>query len=333
MSEHENLNNIILIGPPRSGSSWISNVLGQSPNLKLIHEPDNERHNILAWLLKKNNPRFPSSACINSSVQLKKLYDLNYTGYPLNQKNLLNRIFKQAIGFSESIVENTLNKYQLTDSKNNYSLSQKERNILKLSLAIQKLHAFTLRDKRLLIKSVHAIHGFDYFVERNDLQPLILLRHPAALINSYLRMNLCDANRVLFSISDMRNQESQKVKKKLDEINDPIVRASAQVSYFYYKISSYKNSKINRILFFEDFSRNPIVEFENLYKKLKLHWSDNIEKFIKKSNTEGFGFSINRKTEYQANKWKNELSKEKIDKIRRGYSLFQPQFYQDFLAK
>lgn len=332
MSEHENLNNIILIGPPRSGSSWISNVLGQSPNLKLIHEPDNERHNILAWLLKKNNPRFPSSASINSSVQLKKLYDLSYTGYPLNQKNLFDRIIKQAIGFKISDVENTLKKYQLTDSQNNYSLNRKEKNILKISLAIQRIHAFIHRDKRLLIKSVHAIHGFDYFMERDDLQPLILLRHPAALINSYLRMNLCDANRVLFSISDMNNQESQKINKKLDEIYDPIVRASAQVSYFYHKISIHKNSKINRILFFEDFSRNPIVEFEKLFKKLNIHWSDNIEKFIKKTNTEGYGFSINRKTEYQANKWKSELSNEKIDKIRRGYSLFQSQFYKDFLA-
>lgn len=331
MSKPDKLSDIILIAPPRSGSSWISSVLSQSLNMKLIHEPDNERHNILAWILKKNSPRFPSSTCINSSAQLRNLYDLSYAGYPLSQKNLLNRIFKQTIGFSESKVENTLKKYQLAESQNIFSLNRKEKIILIISLAIQRLHAIIHRDKRLLIKSVHAIHGFDYFLERTDLESLLLLRHPAALINSYLRMNLCDANRLLFSYYDMKLEVPLKVKKRLDEIDDPIVRASAQVSYFYHKISSSKKLKINQILFFEDFSKNALNEFEKLYQRLNLKWGKEIVQYITETNTEGSGFSINRNIEYQANKWQNELNEEKVDKIRKGYSMYQSKFYQEFL--
>ena len=332
MSNHEKLSDIILIGPPRSGSSWISSVLSQSLNMKLIHEPDNERHNIVAWILKKNNPRFPSSTCINSSVQLRNLYDLSYSGCPFNQKNLLNRIFKQTIGFSELKVENTLKKYQLADNQDIFTLNRKEKIILKISLAIQRLHGFILRDKRLLIKSVHAIHGFDYFLGRTDLESLILLRHPAALVNSYLRMNLSDANRVLFSYYDIKQEDSFKIKKRLDEIDDPIVRASAQISYFYHIISFSKQLKNNQILFFEDFSKNALNEFEKLYQRLNLEWGEEIEQYITETNTEGSGFSINRKIECQADKWRNELNEEKIDKIREGYSMYQSKFYQDFLT-
>lgn len=50
---------VLVVGVPRSGSTWTARVLSQAPNAAYIHEPDNEFNNILGCYAKKDLSRFP----------------------------------------------------------------------------------------------------------------------------------------------------------------------------------------------------------------------------------------------------------------------------------
>ena len=50
---------ILVIGPPRSGTTWVEQVLGRAAGARVVHEPDNETSNPFALRAKTSLGRFP----------------------------------------------------------------------------------------------------------------------------------------------------------------------------------------------------------------------------------------------------------------------------------
>jgi hypothetical protein len=50
---------ILVIGPPRSGTTWVEQVLGRATSARVVHEPDNETCNPFALRAKTPLGRFP----------------------------------------------------------------------------------------------------------------------------------------------------------------------------------------------------------------------------------------------------------------------------------
>jgi len=50
---------ILVIGPPRSGTTWVEQVLGRALGARVVHEPDNETCNPFALRAKTSLGRFP----------------------------------------------------------------------------------------------------------------------------------------------------------------------------------------------------------------------------------------------------------------------------------
>ena len=50
---------ILLAGAPRSGTTWVANVLASAPSASVAVEPDNEKTSLLAFAWKDGLPRFP----------------------------------------------------------------------------------------------------------------------------------------------------------------------------------------------------------------------------------------------------------------------------------
>src|SRR5581483_1257337 len=50
---------ILVIGPPRSGTTWVEQVLGRAAGARVVHEPDNETCSPFALRAKATLGRFP----------------------------------------------------------------------------------------------------------------------------------------------------------------------------------------------------------------------------------------------------------------------------------
>jgi len=85
-------------------------------------------------------------------------------------------------------------------------------------------------------------------------------------------------------------------------------------------------------IIFEELTQNPTEEFRKLYKKLGLHWSDDIHRKIEEltSSVDGSFFETRRDSKAQANKWKNILTAGQVEAIRKGSKRHPTNLYEGF---
>jgi hypothetical protein len=83
---------------------------------------------------------------------------------------------------------------------------------------------------------------------------------------------------------------------------------------------------------FEDLTKNPVPEFEKLYGQLGLPWNETVQNKIHELTTgeDGGFYEIKRNSVVQAEKWRNALTENQIQAIRRGCAPFNTNLYESF---
>jgi len=137
---------IYLLSIPRSGSTWLMEVLSYEPGLRFVNEPFNEKYlrkSFLSEWIKQNDIFFNNT-----------LFDI-----PFN---------------SQETLESYLKIPQYTQVCGQYNLLRKN---------------FHLVSHRRLFKLIHVNPVINHFLEQDSLK-VYLIRHPASLINSNLKVNV-----------------------------------------------------------------------------------------------------------------------------------------------
>lgn len=85
-------------------------------------------------------------------------------------------------------------------------------------------------------------------------------------------------------------------------------------------------------ILFETLTQNPLMEFKELYKHLKLNWDEHVERRMQELTTgdDGGFYEIKRNSIAQAQKWRNALTANQIEAIRRGCSNYKTDLYESF---
>lgn len=330
---------ILVTGIPRSGTSWIAKVLGYSNEVKFYYEPDNEHNSLLGYIHKQHLHRFPYIRAnegknglytiLKSTISDRYLYD--YSKLSLAIKKLLN------INLDTSELE-TKKKCNHLDSIKNGSSFRTPVHKIRVKTAQILYNYFQLFEnhnkyKKLpLVKSVHCLLALPYIKSIFKAEFVIILRHPASIISSHLRLKNPDIYRNIFIQKKLVEDYFYPFIDKINALKDPLEKAGAQVAAFYYIIACQMKENSDWITVkHEDFCFQPEQEFKNLYNRLNLNWSDEIYDKIKNLNKDGRGYSTSRVARQQVNKWKGELEPSQVEKIRKGYGIIPPSFYKDFI--
>jgi len=85
-------------------------------------------------------------------------------------------------------------------------------------------------------------------------------------------------------------------------------------------------------VFFENLTNNPIVEFKKLYKQFGLVWDENVQREIEQRTTgkDGDFYEVQRDASKQADKWRQALTEEQVEAVRRGSLPFKTNLYEGF---
>lgn len=85
-------------------------------------------------------------------------------------------------------------------------------------------------------------------------------------------------------------------------------------------------------VFFEKLTNNPLAEFRELYKRLGLSWNDKVQNEIQQMTTgeDGEFYETKRDSRKQAEKWRNVLTGEQIEFIRKCCLPYQTNLYESF---
>jgi len=307
---------IVIFGLPRSGTTWLAKTLAEAEGVQYVVEPDNEGTNFLGYFYKRGLERFPYFRVGEESSNYSKLFERALFGDYITYESGVNNLLYKSNFISLSLVK----KRFLKKGKNRKAVFNWDW-ILPKNVTPKK-------EEIRLVKTVHATLNIPFLMHQFDFEPLIIFRHPAAIIASQLKLKLTDSDQDVFKNIKLREDFLQPFLKKMDTEKTPLERMGMQVGIFHFVISKFIKQYNYNFILHEDLCENPIAEFQQLFKNFNLKWETKIENFIDSNNKSGEGFDYQRISKNEKDKWKKDWSKEQLEEIKRGYSIFPNELYE-----
>ncbi len=316
--------NILLVGPPRSGTTWAAKILSVNKDVEYIHEPDNEKINYAGFLRKQHLSRFPYLREDDKNDAYYHLFNNAVLGKCIKSGSRINLILFKLSGVDKYKIETNI-KHNFINNYPQIIVGEELINNLE-----NFLFYFKKKHRIRLVKSVHSIFSIPFLIKKLSINPILFFRHPASCISSYIKLKMPDANRSLVNDEKLRKDFLENYMGKINDMNTIYEKMGVQIGIMHLIMRSFIEKYKLKFIYYEDIISDPIPRFEELYNGLHLEWNDRVEKRIMLSNKEGKGYETNRISNEMKDVWKKRLSSLQIDEIQRGYSILSPGIYKDF---
>ncbi|MFQ5469215.1 MAG: sulfotransferase [Gammaproteobacteria bacterium] len=299
-----------MTGSPRSGTTWVGQMLAKDHRLYYVHEPFNPA----SKYVKKHynlrlNQHFIHICDENSQQYYSAITDLINGKY-----NLLN-----ALTYARSLqdLRSTFREWRQTTV-------QKNKGILPL------------------IKDPIALMSAEWLYNNFDIRCVVLIRHPAAFVSSMKRLNWVShpenwaLSQPLLIRDFLKPLESEINALRTGE-HDIIERAALAWKIHHLVISKYYAKHEDWIfLRHEDISKTPMDSFEKLYHSLGLTFNNEIRQIINEHSSEtnpdsstGKDKPIRLNSQQNISSWKKRLASDEVARIRDSVEDISTQFYSD----
>jgi len=196
------------------------------------------------------------------------------------------------------------------------------------------------RGQRALIKDPFAVFSVPWFAKRLNFKVAITVRHPAAFASSLQRLNWTfDFNDLLEQPLLMRDHlESYREPMLSIHADDVIGQASLLWKMIYSVVHKFRETNPEWIIIkHEDFSRDPVNKYRELYATLGLDFTRRVEKFIRDASSPENPsepslkniYSVRLDSAANIKNWRKRLSEEEIKRIRNMTEGAAELYYSD----
>jgi len=292
---------ILVTGSHRSGSTWVGKILSTGHDIGYIYEPFNIGRTISA------NP---------------KHFKYWFQYIPKETQGEYKLIFEKILSFDYPLYQNI-------------SRSRTPKHLAKTIIDNSQFWLYKTRNVRPLLKDPISIYSCEWLHETFNIQPVVIIRHPAAFCSSLKVANWPFDFRNFLEQPLLMEQYLFPFRDQIQEYSNnskSVVEQSILLwNCIHYTIDLYqKNYDTWSFVKHENLSRNPIQEFEELCKKLHINFTKEIKTTI--TNTTGshnpseqdpnnLG-KIKRNSKENIQNWKNRLSSDEISMIKdRTYEI------------
>ncbi len=320
---------IIITGSHRSGTTWVGNIIKNSPMIYYIHEP--------------LTPNSITRGLFDTEIWYK-YYDPNKEYQKV--ESTLNDLF---IGqYPLRAVLHFKNSLPNTDYRNLNGINNDKFDIKYLKWRInayldsKRLKLSKLNHDQIipLIKDPICLTAVEWIHKRWKSKNVFLIRHPAAFVSSLLRLNW------RFNFENFIKQPeliNRFLKPYESDINSPPEDFISEASLIWLCttkiIIDYQEIYPNWIYIrHEDLSYNPIKEFKLLFKKLELPYTSKVKRLIKATShhtnpsevsDKSKVHQLQRNSKENIKNWKKRLTNKEIKKIRDMTEHISNKFYSD----
>jgi Sulfotransferase family len=297
---------ILVTGMPRSGTTWVGRILTASREVGYINEPFNLES-------PPGTPRLPVEhwytyvAPENEERFLRPVLDLISFRYALARELRRCR--------TRTDVDHTL-KMWLTSVRD--------------------------RNRRPLIKEPHAVFSADWFRERFEADVVVTIRHPAAVVSSWKRLEWSFDFANLLNQPTLMRDRLEPLRAEMEEAvlphRDLIDRVALLWRIVYSVVQEYArcSSRIH-VVRQEDLSREPLQEYAKLYKALGLSFTHRAATAVALSTGSANPKETSivspheTKLDSKANleHWKKRLTAEEVDRVRRATETIADAYYPE----
>ncbi len=308
---------MLVAGLPRSGTTWTLQVLGRSPGARRVPEPDNEDKYPAAIHAKHRLGRYPSLVPGQRCRSYRRLWAwILAGGYEPARSHWARRILGP--GERERIFEG---KRDLTT-------------FLAASLARDPATRSRPPDgaphSRVVAKSIHAQLALEWIDSQFDVDMLVLLRHPANVLASWMEVKIKDSrNSTLETRPDIRERYVRRWGVPLPG-PDPIEQMSWRIGLLLAALEeALARNPGWHVRTHEDLCANPHAEFRRLYADLGLDWSEATEAYLQDHDAPGEGFMLHRVAAELSDSWQRRLDDEQLATLQRVLSWFPVAQWSD----
>lgn len=275
---------VLIISIPRSGSSWVGEVLGFSKNSLYLREPVNQTY---MNSLKDSGPSFFEIVSGNVPPIYKWSADAAFIGLP------------------------TFNLNKIVNNPEKWSILSRT-------------------NKRVVIKEVNPL-SLDWFIEQYMPRIIYLVRHPAAVANSFYKLGWTHIqNEHRFSVETLNTLGVNWYDYSSSFFEE---FGALQAVIFQYSIEILHNYSDYMIVRYEELCTEPINTYRKLYNFADLEWDGEVERKILKLSDASVAsptryYDLNKKSNEMLKKWQEELPEQAIKEIKGAYlSINHDQYY------
>jgi hypothetical protein len=193
-----------------------------------------------------------------------------------------------------------------------------------------------------LIKDPIALMSAEWLGSRFDMNVIVMIRHPAAFVSSMKRLNWgFDPSRWALSqpslLKDHLVPLEEEIKILRDSKSDIIDQTALFWKVLYFVVLKYKEIYRDWIyLRHEDISLNPLVEFQRLFEKLGLDFTNKVQEEIVEYSSESnpsHSTGVDKLLKLNSKKiishWKSVLSSQEKKRIKEIVGEVSKFYYSD----
>jgi hypothetical protein len=297
---------VLIVGAPRSGTSWVFRSVGRAENTLRIYEPDNETLHPRALMAKRGLGRFPVLGPHDSSPEFQVLWERAMTGR-LPSTSRPQR-------WAESLFEGAPPGAR-KEAIDGGSMSAR----IRVATLLSSLPDRTRSPAGAVpvVKSVHSAFSLGWLTAHWDPRVVIVQRDPRNVIASWLDMDIGDRDRRLDD--DLRVRSSVIEPLGLPpspSSEEPIRRVAWNLGVLQSAMASAAREHPDRVIVsHEELCVDPRAGFRALVSTLGLTWTDACDRYLERANAQGEGYAVKRVAADLPERWRERLGPEQAAEI------------------
>lgn len=306
---------ILLAGLPRSGTTWVGDILSHAGDVDYLFEPDNEKTSPMGWQAKSGLHRFPYLRAADAAPDFADFWRAVLFGAVDRWRlhSVLALYWRTRVAAVERSLDAATGVWygpqgeRVAGPSTDATRSTRAAGpCARLARASYDPDGATAR--RRIVKSVHCTFALDWLDANFAPRCVIVLRSPHALFASYRRMRMPDRHRNVLVQSALRADlgrylHADRVPSGEDD------EIAFQIALAYAVIAAEVPAHPEWTLLSHDrlcVAAEP--GFAQLFRDLGLSWGSAPATRLAALDREGSGYEARRRTSEQPGKWRGELS-------------------------
>jgi Sulfotransferase family len=299
---------VLIVGVPRSGTSWIGRVLGSAPGAVYLGEPDNHEH-----------VPFALRAKLGAKGRLYPYLD------PAEEAPVYGRLWRDAFagGHADGLVAavRTRAAERLLRGAESGDLIGAIVDPAAASLRLRLAAALALPEQRpsdgsaVVVKSVHAQLALDWLATRFPVRILIVLREPLNVLSSWKAMGWLAAPGVLDELGPAAADDlARALNLEMPSPESPVEEAALLIALLTAALSDAAQRHPDWLeVSHESLCERPHELFPTVAAALGLGWDERVDALLDDLNRPGSGYETTRVATGLREVWRTRLTPDEVE--------------------
>ena len=300
---------LLIVGMPRSGTTWTKQVLECAPSVLSLMEPDSEGHRASAIWAKRHAGRFPALVPGEQDDRYRRLWAWILEGADESTRLRLAAQVLRVVRPPER------NRFLAGGVSPGMSLAAT------LGARPQPHRNPALAGRRLLVKSVHAPLSIDWLASEFDVDVVMILRHPGSILASWISLDYVDQYVPFETLPGVRRlaDEWGIEPPGPDHLTKMIWRIGILLCALEHAAAKHPAWVVRT---HEHLCRDPQEEFRALFADVGLRWNEDAESNLAENDRPGKRFLTRRVASELPDNWKQRLTVDQIAELQRVLAPF-----------